>query len=184
MQSIWMRSSTRSFLRKCQPPTCHEIMVATKDKLTQHQGHSTNAAPSIITVMTRSPGRACVLPLLRKEHVQNNSCRTLSKIEALIGMSAGRNDDEELWRANRTMSAANREGGSAKLHSNAENLVIYSPNAVTKDHSTKTEMRSSFVSASARPENQDGGPGPEFPFLQTEKKCLANPGSPNPKKGK
>ena len=32
VQSIWMRSITRSFLRKCKPPACHEIPVATKDR--------------------------------------------------------------------------------------------------------------------------------------------------------
>ena len=37
MQSIWMRSSTRSFLRKCQPPACHEIPVATKDRTVSGQ---------------------------------------------------------------------------------------------------------------------------------------------------
>ena len=29
---------------------------------------------------------------------------SFKKIETLIGMSAGKNDDEELWRANRIMS--------------------------------------------------------------------------------
>ena len=65
------------------------------DLLNQRQVDSANTVSSKIMVMTRTSGRACV-SLIRKEH-------------------CGRNDDEELWRANRMMSRKRPPGSRCSV---------------------------------------------------------------------